>query len=84
MFLSGCQFNLLSGGKVSGFGKENGPKSHRQRSLAGCSPWDHKESDTTEHNAHITYDSLLLVHDISRKYPEYQVSWASQICVTII
>ena len=21
---------------------------HRQRSLAGCSPWDHKESDTTE------------------------------------
>ena len=22
MFLSGCQFNLLSGGKVSGFGKE--------------------------------------------------------------
>ena len=23
-------------------------KSHRQRSLAGCSPWGHKESDTTE------------------------------------
>ena len=23
-------------------------KSHGQRSLAGCSPWDHKESDTTE------------------------------------
>ena len=22
-------------------------KSHRQRSLAGCSPWGHKESDTT-------------------------------------
>ena len=21
---------------------------HRQRSLMGCSPWDHKESDTTE------------------------------------
>ena len=24
-------------------------KSHEQRSLAGYSPWDHKESDTTEH-----------------------------------
>ena len=23
-------------------------KSHRQRSLAGSSPWDHRESDTTE------------------------------------
>ena len=27
-------------------------KSHGQRRLVGCSPWDHKESDTTEH-AHI-------------------------------
>ena len=24
-------------------------KSHGQRSLVGCSPWSHKESDTTEH-----------------------------------
>ena len=24
-------------------------KSHRQRNLAGYSPWGHKESDTTEH-----------------------------------
>ena len=24
-------------------------KSHRQRSLAGCSPWGCKESDMTEH-----------------------------------
>ena len=23
-------------------------ESHGQRSLAGCSPWDHKESDTNE------------------------------------
>ena len=23
-------------------------ESHRQRSLVGCSPWDHKESDTSE------------------------------------
>ena len=25
-----------------------GGKSHRQRSLAGCSPWGHKELDMTE------------------------------------
>ena len=37
------------------FGEGNGTtpvllpgKSHGQRSLVGCSPWDHKESDTTE------------------------------------
>ena len=27
-------------------------ESHRQRSLAGCSPWGHKESDTTERLTH--------------------------------
>ena len=26
-------------------------ETHGQRSLAGCSPWGHKESDTTEHMA---------------------------------
>ena len=25
-------------------------KFHGQRSLVGCSPWGHKESDTTEHS----------------------------------
>jgi len=25
-------------------------ESPRERSLAGCSPWGHKESDTTEHS----------------------------------
>ena len=30
-------------------------KSHGQRSLAGCSPWDHKESDTTE-QTHFHWD----------------------------
>ena len=29
-------------------------ESHGQRSLAGYSPWDHKESDTTEHNTAAT------------------------------
>jgi len=28
-------------------------KAHGQRSLAGYSPWDHKESDTTEKLTHI-------------------------------
>ena len=27
-------------------------KSHGQRSLAGYSPWGHKESDMTEHTCH--------------------------------
>ena len=31
-------------------------KSHRQRSLVGCSPWAHRESGMTEHtNTHVTY-----------------------------
>ena len=30
-------------------------KSHGQRSLAGHSPWGHKESDTTEHTCIKTY-----------------------------
>ena len=30
-------------------------KSHGQRSLAGYSPWGHKESDTTEHTQTHTY-----------------------------
>ena len=29
-------------------------KFHGQRSLVGCSPWGHKELDTTEHMAHST------------------------------
>ena len=31
-------------------------ESHGQRSLEGCSPWGHKESDTTE----VTWHRLLL------------------------
>ena len=33
---------------------------HRQRSLAGCSPWDHKESDTTER---LTFSLFINVDD---------------------
>ena len=34
-------------------------KSHRQRSLAGYSPWGHKESDTTEQ---LTHAHLLIAN----------------------
>ena len=30
-------------------------KSHRQKSLAGCSPWGCKELDVTEHTTHILH-----------------------------
>ena len=30
-------------------------KSHGQRTLADCSPWGHKEWDTTKHTAHIFF-----------------------------
>ena len=36
-------------------------KSHGQRSLAGYSPWSHKESDTTEHaRTHNTFITALV------------------------
>ena len=35
-------------------------KSHGQRNLAGYSPWDHKELDTTEH-AQILLQLLLML-----------------------
>ena len=39
-------------------------ESHGQRSLAGCSPWGHKESDTTEWLTHTHISWLeLLPHD---------------------
>ena len=37
-------------------------KSHGQRSLAGYSPWGHKESDTTEHTHTHTYTVLKVAY----------------------
>ena len=38
-------------------------RSHGQRSLAGYSPWGHKESDTTEHaHTHIGRALLFSMH----------------------
>ena len=30
-------------------------KSHGQRSLAGCTPWGHKVSDTTDHTPRLAF-----------------------------
>ena len=38
-------------------------KSHRQRSLAGYSPWDHKESDTTE-QLHFDFHISSMMKDL--------------------
>ena len=35
---------------------------HGQRSLAGCSPWDHKESDTTERLSTAQYNIHLYMY----------------------
>ena len=35
-------------------------ESHGQRSLAGCSPWDHKESDVPETNWHACTHAVSL------------------------
>ena len=44
--------SIPESGRTAGEGNGNPvflpEKSHGQKSLAGCSPWRHKESDTTE------------------------------------
>ena len=39
-------------------------ESHGQRSLAGYSPWDHKESDTTEATSHHHHYSPLYFYAV--------------------
>ena len=50
-------------------------KSHGQRSLVDYSPWDHKESDTTE-LLHFTSSSslreIINIYGLSTKYVEIQ------------
>ena len=47
-------------------------KSHRQRSLAGYSPWGHKELDTTEWLS-TTFLSLTHTHTLSVKSDQHEV-----------
>ena len=54
-------------------------KFHGQRSLAGYSPWSHKESDTTEH-AHATV--FRCVHNTS--YPFMDTEVASASCCLVL
>ena len=41
-------------------------KSHGQRSLAGYSPWSHKESDMTEHLSNKIGDKLTLLSSLTK------------------
>ena len=36
-------------------------ESHGQRSLVGCSPWGHKESDTSEQLSHLPLPRIILL-----------------------
>ena len=72
--------NVKDLGSILGLGKSPGGEHgnplqysclenpHGQRSLAGCSPWDHKESDTTErltlHFHSTCYQSTLSLQDV--------------------
>ena len=58
-------------------------KSHGQRSLAGCGPWGHKESDMTEATEHfiveyLTYISVSILSNI--KTSKYYIMWNSTKC----
>ena len=54
--------------------------SHGQRSLVGCSPWDHEESDmpeVTEHSTqvlHVTERQLTLLNE---RWAREQYAWVS-------
>ena len=61
-------------GSILGLGKSSGEensnpfhlflpgKSHRQRSLAGCNPWGHKELDTTKQQQLPKEENLHLIN----------------------
>ena len=42
-------------------------KSHGRRSLVGCNPWGHKESDTTE-RLHFTHFTGFILYHWRRKW----------------
>ena len=42
-------------------------KSHEQRSLTGCCPWDCKELDTTEH-AHTSFHDRIKINNLLVPY----------------
>ena len=63
--ISNYYLSVLTG-RSSGGGNEWQPtpvflpgESPRERSLAGCSPWGHKESDTTERSIVVSKEKLL-------------------------
>ena len=57
---SSCQ--CRDTGSIHGLGRslgEGNPQSHRQRSLAGYSPWGYRELDMTEHRPYIQRESQV-------------------------
>ena len=50
---------------------------HGQRSLVGCSPWGHKESDTTEQLKQILKNSpiLMKMKNVSSKIKDDHYKW---------
>ena len=73
---SACNVGDL--GSIPGLGRspggEHGDPLHGQRSLAGCSPWGHKKSDTTEQLRTHTPDKKQ-----SRDVDTFQASSEAQI-----
>ena len=49
-----------------------------QRSLAGCSPWGHKELDTTQHTHTHTHTHCHVLH-MEYNYVIYRASYLSVI-----
>ena len=88
---SGDLGSIPGSGRSPGEGNGNPPQfsclenPHGQRSLVGCSPWDHKELDTTEwltlslfhiYIIYISYISYIYIIYISYIYiPAVQETW---------
>ena len=56
-------------GRPLGEGNGNLPQDPRQRSLAGYSPWGHKESDMTEQLS--THTNIYIASAITEHFPQW-------------
>ena len=53
-------------------------KSHGQRSLVGCSPWGHKELDTTELLSRHTHTCIQYMHFLCKRHPIPLDRWSTR------
>ena len=60
-------------------------KCHGQRSLAGYSPWGHKQSDTTEEDINMYYVYLYITHtlEVCNQNLFYKVAKSKNVWETI-